>query len=401
VRVALYHNLPPGGAMRTVREFLAHRRGHLDCDVFTLDFGEDDPFVSIDGDYSKRDLSGLAPEFRQPVRQANWHRGSYRLKSLDQLARVRAAERSLARLIDNGGYDVAYVHPCWFGQSPSILRDLAVPTVYFMQERRRASFEPGYATKVSPKRLPVWLVAGFTEKVLRRRDVVAAHRADRVLANSHYSAGTIVEAYGIDPVVTHLGVDTSTFRPLGGTTAPAHVLSVGGLEAFKGHHLVLEALAELPRDRRPELSLVYERCDDAYRAELLANAEARGVVVREYPAISDDGLAELYSTATATVLAARLEPLGLVVLESIACGTPVVAADEGGYRDTVDDGHNGFLVPRTPSGLASGISRVLAGELDQPPGDLRGSILPYWSLEESVARQEAQLRAVMPAGDGR
>jgi glycosyltransferase involved in cell wall biosynthesis len=384
--------------MRTVREFVTHTLGRLECDVFTLDFGAADPFASFDGDFARRDVSEVVTQVRQQVREARWAGDSYRLRTLDQLVSVRAAERAVARRINGGGYDVAYVHPCWFGQAPSILRDLEIPTVYFMQERRRASFEEGYAEKVritSPRRLPVWVLARVAEQRLRRRDVAAAHTADRVLANSRYSAGTIVGAYGIEPVVNHLGVDTETFRPRGETIRPAHVLSVGGLEAFKGHHLVVEALARIPAERRPELSLVYERCDQAYRADLIADAAATGVTVREHPGISDATLAELYSSATATVLAARLEPLGLVVLESIACGTPVVAAREGGYLETVDEGVNGFLVDRTPAGLAGGLERILTGELDHPADELRHTILPYWSIDESVARQESQLRSVL------
>lgn len=398
MRVAVYHNLPPGGAMRTVREFVSHTKGHLDCDVFTLDFGGADPFASFDPVFARRDVSDVVRQVRQPVREARWAGDSYRLRTLDQLVHVRTAEKAVAEQINRGGYDVAYVHPCWFGQAPSILRDLELPTVYFMQERRRASFEPGYAEKVritSPKRLPVRLLADVAERRLRRRDVAAAHRADRILANSRYSAGTIVAAYGLEPVVNHLGVDIETFHPRGETTRPSYVMSVGGLEAFKGHHLVVEALSRIPAERRPALSLVYERCDQTYRAELLADAAATGVTVREHPGISDAELAELYSSATATVLAARLEPLGLVVLESIACGTPVVAANEGGYLETIDDGVNGFLVDRTPAGLADGLDRILTGALDRPAQGLRQTILPYWSIDESVARQEGQLRSVV------
>lgn len=396
MRVAIYHNLPPGGALRVVREFVSRSSLRHDCDVYTLDFGTADPFATADPGYRLRDLSSMAHEVRQSVPPPRLHLTIQGFKDLHRLRSIRVAEKKIAARINAGGYDVAFVHPCWFNQTPSILHDLEVPTVYFMQEARRATFEAGYADRGRPAsltRVPGWVASGIVERTLRRRDLASAMLPDRVLANSRFSVDSIKNAYGIDAQLTHLGVDDDLFRPgphADSDRAP-YVMTVGGLEAFKGHHLVVEALSLLPVEDRPELSVVYERCDLAYREALLAQAEACRVVVREHPRIPDVELATLYAGATATMLAAQREPLGLTALESIACGTPAVAIREGGYLETVQDGRNGFLVERSPTGLGEGLARLLGRKQEFTADEVRQTILPYWGLEAAVARQDDHL----------
>lgn len=73
-------------------------------------------------------------------------------------------------------------------------------------------------------------------------------------------------------------------------------------------------------------------------------------------------LVRLYNQARAFIYAPILEPFGLVVLEAMACGTPVVAVKEGGVRESVIDGVTGWLIPRDPHIFADALGRLLSDE---------------------------------------
>jgi glycosyltransferase involved in cell wall biosynthesis len=199
--------------------------------------------------------------------------------------------------------------------------------------------------------------------------------------------------------VCYLGVDTETFTTTAATPqlSGLQAMSVGALDRVKGHDLVVRAVGLLPPQERPVVNLVFERCDDSYRSEVESLAAERGVELRLHPGISDSALAMLYRASTVTILAARLEPFGLVPLESLASGTPVVAVREAGYRETVENGVNGFLVGRSPEEVADAVRRVIRGELAATRDALRATVLDAWDWETSVKRQ-LELLAATAAG---
>ena len=393
MRVALYHNLPPGGALRVLHEFVRRSRTEHEYDLYTVDLGPFDDFAYARARAEQHDLTPyVAQSRRYPVMGPLVARAVpakvWRLTAQWWMEQV---ERRIAADINAGGYDAVLVNSCSVTHSPALLRFLDAPSLYYMNEPRRRSFEAGYQP-VGRTGSPVRRGVAFAvEQRLRRGDREAVRAATRVVANSYFTAEAIQRAYGRDATVCYLAVDDEAFDVVPATPRGLSVMSVGSLEAFKGHDLVVRALGLLPGGGRPALDLVYERCDDAYRAEVEALAASSGVELRLHTGISDDRLAGLYRSAATTVVCARLEPFGLVPLESLACGTPVVAVREGGYRETVVHEQNGYLVDRSPAGIADGLSRVLAGALRKTPEELRATVVPRWSWDGAVKRQLEQL----------
>ncbi|MFN8642812.1 MAG: glycosyltransferase family 4 protein [Candidatus Binatia bacterium] len=126
---------------------------------------------------------------------------------------------------------------------------------------------------------------------------------------------------------------------------------------FKGLHVLIEALAQLP-----DAELVVGG-DGEWRRDYEAQARARlGERVRFVGEIPDDALPDYYRAADALALPSidRTEAFGLVLLEALACGTPVVASRLPGVRTLVDDGRTGFLVePGDPIDLAARLAQCL------------------------------------------
>lgn len=165
------------------------------------------------------------------------------------------------------------------------------------------------------------------------------------------------------------GVDLQRFRPGDrqaarsrlGLTGPT-VLSVGNLLELKGHHLLIEALAQLPG----VTALIAG--EGPMRGSLERMAHERGVAdrVRLLGNLPQDELIACYNAADLLVLASSREGMPNVVLESLACGTPVIATAVGGIPELIDSDESGRLLPeRSSAAIADAAKALLTSPFDR------------------------------------
>ena len=157
---------------------------------------------------------------------------------------------------------------------------------------------------------------GLANRRLRLPLVREAMAADAVVALSHAAAGGFRRWLGIDPVVIHPGVDLDAFAPGGERAERFTVLCPADLSApYKRADVLLEAFRIIRRER-PGARLVLQR----------GGPTGDGIEHRDL----DDhaALVAAYREAHVTALASEGEAFGLVLVESLACGTPAVGASE-------------------------------------------------------------------------
>jgi len=182
-------------------------------------------------------------------------------------------------------------------------------------------------------------------------DSVAGRAADHVIAISQGTRDQLVDAYRFDPakitLVPH-GVDTSRFYPRSeGHPAVSpdrlSLLFVGRLASRKGVSRAIRCMARLPDDGPFELLIAGTgRHEDRLKA-LAADLGVRDRI--EFLGfVPDEDLPALYTAADVFLFPSRYEGFGLVFLEAMACGTPVVGTPVGGIPDVVEDGETGFVV---------------------------------------------------------
>jgi teichuronic acid biosynthesis glycosyltransferase TuaC len=182
-----------------------------------------------------------------------------------------------------------------------------------------------------------------------------------------------LQALGVAPETTHVmrnGVDLARFSPkdadvmrskLNLPTGPL-LLSVGHLIERKGHHIAIEALQHLPG---VSLVIIGEGGERAALEKLIAQL-GLAERVRLVGAIPNVELASWYSAADALILASSREGWANVLLESMACGTPVVATRIWGTPEVVQNENVGALVDkRDGAAFADAIRQVLAKKLDR------------------------------------
>ena len=402
MRLAVYENLPPGGALRSAHRLgleLA-RRGHR-FDLYRLstyaDKGAFDlaPEAERVRTYPYRPLGGLLD---QRLRE-----GHLFPRSLTLFGPLQALHRRLAAEIATGGYDAVLVHPDAMTYSPYLLRWLGgLPSVYYCQEPPRVESESAvreaHRAELARSPGPVGWVRlaedGWVLGRLAAEDRENARHPTTIAVNSVYSRERAWAAYEREAEVCRLGVDPEAFAPAGPRPARRReVLSVGAPIDAKNHLLVIAALARLPAEGRPALRVVLPRPAGADR--LRAAAAAARVALEVDPGLGEAELAGRYQSALATGCAARLEPFGLTAIESMAAGTPVVAVREGGFRETVEDGVTGFLVEPDAAALAAGIERLAADPaLVERLGEAgRAEVVRSWTWAAGGERLEQLLEA--------
>ncbi len=180
-----------------------------------------------------------------------------------------------------------------------------------------------------------------------------------------------------------------------------YALFVGRLASNKGLLDLVDAFAILHREQ-PDAHLVLVGEDGGMRASVEARARSGGIADRVHPVghLADDPtLAAAYRGARLTVLPSEYEAFGLVLLESLAEGTPVVATRVGGIPEVVEDGRAGLLVPpRRPDELAEAIGRLfrdpaLARRLGEHG---RTAIVPRYTWDGLAERLDALYRELVP-----
>jgi glycosyltransferase involved in cell wall biosynthesis len=147
--------------------------------------------------------------------------------------------------------------------------------------------------------------------------------------------------------VIYCGIDTAHHTPAPALRSPTPVFAyLGRLKRYKGVDLVIRAFAELVRGgAHPGATLEIAGSGD-YRAELerLAASLDLGARVRFLGRIGEGEKVDLLRRAWALVFASPKEGWGITNMEAAACGTPVVASNSPGLRESVRDGETGFLV---------------------------------------------------------
>jgi D-inositol-3-phosphate glycosyltransferase len=284
-------------------------------------------------------------------------------------------------------YDLVHAHYWLSGAAGLTLREhWGVPLVQMFHTLGRLKND---ATRNGAEREP-------DLRIVEEARIVAA--ADRMVAATVVERAHLVNHYGADAsriAVIPCGVDTELFAPgdqeaarsaLGLDDRP-RLLYVGRLAPIKGLETLLDGMARLRAAGSPaQLCIVGGDADEplnGHEGELRARLSRLrlGGTVTFIGAQPQERLRTWYVAADATVLPSYYESFGMVALEAMACGSPVIASRVGGLQMTVRDRVTGVLVPdHDPVALADALGRVLGD------ADLR------WRLGREGVRWAAQHR---------
>lgn len=205
--------------------------------------------------------------------------------------------------------------------------------------------------------------------------------ADRHFVVSRLWRGALHDIFGFDATIVGNGVDRRIFTPrrdgreiglkqrLGLGTGPV-LLAVGGVEARKNTLRMLQAFRQL-RAIRPDAQLLvvggaslldHAGYQAAFRQELAADPDTARSVVLAGPQAQAD-MPALYRLADALVFASVKEGFGLVALEALACGTPVVTSHIAPFTEHFGDDDVVWCDPFEPGSIANAMAAVLMPDM--------------------------------------
>jgi len=404
VRIAVWHNLPSGGGKRAL---FYHVRGLLERGHNVESWcppSADQEFLPLN-DITREHVVALEPVQSQVQggmrgRLRKWRQRAMAFERMVRHCRLCAAEISL------GHFDVLFANSCRFNGVAPIGRCLQIPKVLYLQEPYRTLYEamPGLPWRAPTSVQRAWtphnamtlikdLIKVQALRAQAREEWSSARAFDVILVNSFFSRESILRVYGLEARVCYLGVDTEKFRP-SNVQKEQIVVGLGNIDSNKRVSRAIRALATIEKSRRPVLVWIGNYTLAAYEASVRALATSLGVTFVPKVAVSDNELIDLLSRASVMLYTPRLEPFGLAVLEANACGTGVVAIAEGGVRESVVDGVNGFLVPNgEPEELGRAVLQFLESpEFSRRIGQTaRRHVEKNWSLVAAVERLEMEL----------
>ena len=414
MKIAVWYNLPSGGGKRAlyyhVRGLVG--RGHqVAC--WSLDTA-DHNFLPLTEFAPERIVSS---EFKDRSRKRftdRWTPGY--TETVDRLRAFDDACKRCANEIEAGDFDLVFANSALSYYVPYITRHLRMKKVLYLQEPCRFMYEAWPVlpwVSGAPEDLeqaylfkPRQFIADYanlqTLRLQAKQEWLNAHACEQILVNSYFSRESVLRAYGVDAKVCYLGVDTTLFRNLG-LERERFIVGLGSFDSTKGIDLAVKAVALLP-EPRPPFVWIANSANEAYKSTISELARSSGVELRIQMAISDSELIATLNKAALLLYTSRLEPFGFAPLEANACGLPVVGVAEGGIRETVQDGVNGFLVDPEVESIACAANRLLQNPaLARQMGEQAAvNVQRTWNVERSVDRLETVLlQALSPEPDQR
>ncbi|MCL4416289.1 MAG: glycosyltransferase family 4 protein [Actinobacteria bacterium] len=362
MKIAVFHELNRGGALRVALEQAKGLCKNNQVDLYYV------------GDKKDNDQQEFLKNISfYSFKEKEWFGGSPRIriyKDSLELLKLYLLHKKIAEEINSKNYDVILVHPSKFTQAPFIMRFLNSRIAYYCHEPLRIVYDSNLKVPhgVSSTKRNYEKANRLLRKVIDQKNI---SYADLIIANSNFCREWMRRSYGFEGItVCYPGIDVKKFNKLK-VKKKYDILFLGTEDEIDGFGL----LSGLSKDIKSKI--------------ISRNKKGEG--------ISDEELVKTINQSRIILCLSKNEPLGLIPLEAMACAVPVIAVNEGGYKETILDGKTGFLIKRNPEELGKKIELLLddSSLAKKISKNGREHILKNWQWDKSIKELEKALRQLL------
>lgn len=226
-------------------------------------------------------------------------------------------------------------------------------------------------------------------------------KADYILSTSHVMAKETKKYTDKDIAVTPFGVDIELFKPLPTDSNDEFVIgNVKTLRPKYGIDVLIKA-AEIVIKNNPDKKIRLDIYGEGpQKDELIQLSITLGIQekVNFKGFVQNDKLPEIYNSVSVSVSVSNSESFGVVAVEAMACGCPVITSDADGFTEVVDDGVTGFIVPKRD---IEATARAIQKFIDNPAlrekmgGEGRKRVIRFYDWEKNVDKMMSIYNTVL------
>lgn len=359
MKIAIFHELQPGGARRVVNELAVRLRKMNTVDLFTLSsqFSSDERRF-----YSHVRTFQFSPKI---FTGHDWKKRMYR--DSVELYKLFHLHKRIAEEIDRRRYDVILCFSSTFTHAPFLLRHTKTPLIYYCHEPLRLIYDMS---------LPFPVVHGvkryyekFSRFMRKQIDLSNLRYAGILFTSSEFTKVNIEYAYRRKSIVVPPGVDSNYFYKKN-ILRDIDVLFLGSFDYVDGYDRWIKIRSKLS----PEIK-IEERDSKQFKS-------------------TDSEIRDLYQRAKIILCLSRDEPFGLVPLEAMSCGAVVLAVNAGGYKETVISGKTGMLLEPKSSIFVKNIRYLLShpDDLMKMSSEAHAHAHTQWSWTKRINNLEKAVR---------
>lgn len=329
MNIALYHPWlkSRGGSERVVLEIVKDLKEHS-FDIYTNYYDKNNTFPEF-GDMNIVSFSEKKPT--------------------GFLSRGLFGFFSALKKIDLQKYDLFIVSTSGIGELTTI-RNNKIPTMCYCHTLLRPANQlyDYYKDQYNWYKRIIFMISVKIYKMLEKN---SWKNFKLIVCNSSNIKENIIKSKLATKNKTHVvspGVDIEKFNPT--YKEKKYFLVPGRFKPYKRFELAIEAFENFEKKYKNfELIIVGNADDKEYYKKIKRYAKKN---IKIFTNIDDDQFVKFYQNCFAVLLTAKNEDFGIVSVEAQACGKPVIAVNEGGFKETVIDGKTGFLTEAKASSVA-------------------------------------------------